>query len=114
MSTKHAPGPWKIGDEYGPVMDEIVAATGGTVCVVWTHRSRSALRAATHRREADPAPDLLANVQLITAAPDLLEALEDLRCAAINVDQDDEESVNLCEAAIRKASAAIAKARGNG
>lgn len=72
----HRPGPWKFGDEYGPVMDEIVDATGRTVCVVWTHRSRSQLRAVSHRREADPAPDLLAVAQLIIAAPDLLKALK--------------------------------------
>lgn len=110
MNTKHTPGPWKIGDEYGPVMDEIVAATGGTVCVVWTHKSRSALRGATHRREADPAPDLLANAQLIIAAPDLLEALEGVE-PYLEEDQDDDGDYSERVRAVR---AAIAKARGKG
>jgi hypothetical protein len=53
-----------------------------------------------------------ANAYIFAAAPELLEALEELRSAAIDLDQDEEGSVNLLENAIRKARLAIEKARG--
>lgn len=108
MEEKHTPGPWyavdngvywEIGigpDKYSPKI--------GDVC------------ASKHRgKDEDPVDGLLveeANARLIAAAPELLEALEEIRSAAIDLDQDEESSVTALENAIRKARLAIAKARG--
>lgn len=102
----HNPGPWKIGDQYGPVMDEIVGGDGRTVCAVWTHRPRVSMRGASHRREAEVIPEAMENVALICAAPDLLAALENIVMAS---DANDEGSL---ANAIQEGIAAIAKARG--
>lgn len=77
--NEYAPSPWRIGDNYGPVMDEIVAADGRTIAAVWTHRNRSSMRAANHRREAEVAPGGMAVAHLMIAAPDLLAALDNLQ-----------------------------------
>lgn len=110
VSAKHTSGPWKIGDQYGPVMDEIQAADGKTIAAVWTHRGRSPMRSPTHRREANPVEEWVANARLIAAAPDLLEALEDWMRVV-----DVKDCSLYCEETqlrIKKAVAAIAKAKG--
>lgn len=94
MSAKHTPGPWSVhADPDNP-----------GCCTIYPDHGHPIGDCGAY---FDPG-----NARLIAAAPDLLEALEELRGAVIDLDQDEEGSVNLCEAAIRKARIAIAKARG--
>jgi hypothetical protein len=108
METKHTPGPWfavnngvywEVGtspDKYSPKIGDVCSSK---------HRGKNEC----------PVDGLLvekANAYIFAAAPELLEALEELRSAAIDLDQDEEGSVNLLENAIRKARLAIEKARG--
>lgn len=95
MSTKHTPGPWSIDPKRAL---RVVDSDDQTI---------GSFGASDMIRDSWEA-----NARLCAAAPDLLEALEELRGAVIDLDQDEEGSVNLCEAAIRKARIAIAKARG--
>lgn len=96
MSRKkeHTPGPWTIrepnGAGHGFSIPEIGAWFG---TLAWE-------------------PETMANARLCAAAPDLLEALEELRSAVVDLDQDEESSVTHCENLLRKARLAIAKARG--
>ncbi len=108
MEGKFTPGPWfavnngvywEVGtspDRYSPKIGDVCASKylGKDEC---------------------PVNGLLvekANAHIFAAAPELLDALEELRSAAIDLDQEDGESVKLCENAIHKACLAIAKARG--
>ena len=93
----HTPGPWTA--RHTPSRCSGVADLW---CIDWS-KDQEEVAEIVHG-EAD--------ARLIAAAPDLLEALEELRSAAIDLDQEDGESVKLCENAIYKARHAIAKARG--
>lgn len=112
----HNPGPWKIGDQYGPVMDEIVGGDGRTVCAVWTHRPKVSMRGASHRREAEVIPEAMENARLICAAPDLLAALEN---CVLELRQYHTHYNQKCEGGcpalvyIEEAETAIAKAKGS-
>ena len=94
MNAKHTPGPWRIVNK--PRLSSLEVYAGDTaICELW----RRADRAAEH-----------ATAQLIAAAPDLLEALTDLRrrfhaaCLAGGSD------AWAADASCAKADAAIAKA----
>ena len=93
-AAKHTPGPWTIrepnGAGHGVSIPEIGAWFG---TMAW-------------------APETMANARLCASAPDLLEALEELRSAVADLAQDEESSVTHCENLMRKARLAIAKARG--
>lgn len=67
----HTPGPWTIGREYTNSQDEILAADGRTIAIIWT---RKAPFGATARPQFKDVPELQANARLIAAAPELLEA----------------------------------------
>jgi hypothetical protein len=119
MTTKHTPGPWEIDGEYV----QQVGQTGLAICDVMNMDVGG-------DKGWHSGPVTQANKHLIAAAPDLLEALEDLKSELVlsNVDQDYVEShfrpcLNKAAAAIAKATgdrlgqlaaeAAIAKARGS-
>lgn len=104
MSEAHSKGPWKIGGEYGPTMDEIVDAEGRTVAAVWTRKSKSAMRAPITRRDSEPHPVWTANANLIAVAPEMLAVLE--RCANYFDEQDDQLLVDAVEKVILKAKRA--------
>lgn len=70
--VEHSPAPWKLGQEYGNSQDEIEAADGTCVCVVWT---RTAHDLATARPQFKPVPKLMANARLIIRATELLKHL---------------------------------------
>lgn len=96
MEQKHTPGRWTADTNHrqradgGWVSFAIKAADGKSVCAC----------AATVKR--DPA-EIRANARLIQAAPDLLEALQELLALA--------DEINPIEGrAMRKARAAISRA----
>ena len=60
MKSKHTPGPWELMEDRIPGSLEL-GANGRAICEIW--------------RRNDPETEN-ANASLITAAPDLLEALE--------------------------------------
>lgn len=89
MNAQHTPGPWEAG-QYGNSF--IVTAKGGMYDVAVVRNIGN--------------EDNAANARLIAAAPDLLEALRQLRDAFIVT------SVEMQADAMRAARAAIAKATG--
>jgi hypothetical protein len=92
MTTKHTSGPWRIGRQDDEVV--IVDATSGpAICDVY----------GDHNGERD------ANARLIVAAPDLLEALEQLLRAITDVTTSMEDLGYAEDQAV----AAIKKARGD-
>lgn len=110
--SKHTPGPWVVheGDEIdvrstnpadlaqAPIYYCIAENVGGHV----------------HGENFDDYSEVLANAQLIAAAPDLLEALVQCRAALITAiaDVTDSTGKQVIERRIATASAAIAKAKG--
>ena len=100
MSTKHTPGPWKMGFNF--TNEQAIIGKDGVVVAdaSWTGGSGCELSI-----------DNPADAKLIAAAPDLLDALQDLFGA-------DMEHVLMGDGkddqieAIAKARAAIAKATG--
>jgi hypothetical protein len=100
MTTQHTPGPWSVTDSHYPSFKEISGPSFKISVVMW----------ATDLTE-DDYQKRYADLHLIAAAPDLLEALQDLFDA-------DMEHVLMGDGkddqieAIAKARAAIAKATG--
>ena len=90
MSTQHTPGPWSVVEDRVPASLEIFADKSA-ICECW--------------RRADVATEM-ANARLISAAPDLLEALRNIVSAALR-HQLEESDLEVVEA-----RAAIAKATG--
>ena len=88
MSAQHTPGPWKYNDKT-----DVYDSAGATVCELYKGY------------ETRPAPR--ANAILIAAAPELLEALEELEALGSL------ELPQRRDAALFKAKAAIAKAKGS-
>jgi hypothetical protein len=111
MSEKHTPGPWlcQAIDVEGPDYGVSIAAAnlGGLV--------GAALPWPTEIDSGDMAR-VEANARLIAAAPELLEALEELSDRASNFSVSgvyfDEPCMTAERAALEKAYAAIAKATG--
>ena len=111
--TQHTPGPWKFNQPYivkansdpnGSCGDSVIAITSNTV---------SHVRFAANVASFEDA----ANARLISAAPELLEALQAMLSAMWNHfeyyhDGDDDDWTS-CELALDKARAAIAKAKGS-
>lgn len=104
MSAKHTPGPWQA--VRNSVYWEIRIAHEGKF-----DRQLGDL-CATGCEPGHDSGEEEANARLCAAAPDLLDALEELRSAVVDLDQDEESSVTHCENLLRKARLAIAKARG--
>lgn len=105
----HSPGPWKRGGEYSNNMDEIEDKDGRTIAAVWTRKGPQFAKASQQFREE---PQGVANITLMIAAPDLLDALHD--CLAIVQDEydddDEQDTIPSWKRAIDAARAAIAKA----
>ena len=107
MTTQHTPGPWTFSQstEYGDKRFYIAQADGAPYT---PHYSDVAtLIAETVNDERKSIQE--ANARLIAAAPDLLEALQDIVKSL--VDQDDEGMIEHAQQMII-ARAAIAKATG--
>lgn len=94
--NKHTPGPWSISDSSWVTNHrDIDAPTHGALAVVvW------------RMEEEERSPECEANAHLISAAPDLLEALE------MAMEIGDQCSRGFLGKFQAKARAAIAKARG--
>lgn len=69
----HSPAPWKRGGEYSNNMDEIEDAEGRTIAAVWTRKGPQFAKASQQFREE---PQGVANITLMTAAPELLAACQ--------------------------------------
>jgi len=63
--SKHTPGPWEVVDSFYPSMKEVAGPSFNVKAVMWS----------TDLTERDY-QERLADLRLIAAAPDLLEALE--------------------------------------
>jgi len=107
MSTKHTPGPWAIGYTSAEKDPFVVTADDGTkyhrrVMVAVAGPSTGVGEYMAH-----------ANAALIAAAPELLEALEEIARGVGPFSMDRlEHATNTIEAMKGLARAAIAKARG--
>lgn len=98
--SKHTPGPWVHHAE-----DNIITTNGGKLILEWTARSNHILSGGMSVAERD------ANARLISAAPELLEAL------ILMVRTHDEPAESLLQEMreqkwLEQARAAIAKATG--
>ena len=100
MGIKHTPAPWRVSSESPRIIKKDYRAIGsdaGFLIASTMGNDNSGFYAS--EQEAD------ANARLIAAAPELLEALEELITATQHLDQ--------ChQATADKARAAIAKAKG--
>lgn len=99
MTTKHTPGPWAVRYDYvvqAPSFDD-----GRLVPVAQPYGVNS------------DGTDLFANARLIAAAPELLEALEDLKSELVLSDVDQGYIESHFRRCLNKAAAAIAKATGD-
>jgi hypothetical protein len=63
--SKHTPGPWEVVDSFYPSIKEVMGPSFNVKAVMW----------ATDLTERDY-QERLADLRLIAAAPELLEALE--------------------------------------
>ncbi|OZI38998.1 hypothetical protein CEG14_05535 [Bordetella genomosp. 1] len=105
MTTKHTPGPWArdIGSGFGC---DVRAENGRKVAATWGINSGDPHRPA-YRAECD------ANARLIAAAPELLEALQELADdIADRFDMDSPSTNPGIKHCIKQARAAILKATG--
>lgn len=78
-SESHTPGPWDRRQRYNALQDEI-GIDGHALVTVWVRKPMPQKDDTRDRVEAWPAGE--ANARLISAAPDLLNALETLADAA--------------------------------
>lgn len=99
MSGKFTPGPWQLGCEMGPWTTD---SEQGSHCSWSIGKGRNVIAIAVTHADYDD-PEFLANARLIAAAPDLLEALQELVGAL-------DSCVELTPDLIKKAETAIAKA----
>ena len=104
-TNTHTPGPWKWDEGWGAILS--CGDVQRLVCPVWTGGNRSGMT------ESEVARDV-ANARLIAAAPDLLEALEDLiERAGTSMHQANSDGAEYdVDDELKAAYAAIAKARG--
>lgn len=105
MSSKHTPGPWTC--EPNPYTDQRFEY----VCYAEGKGSVAKIERHTQNHDdwrARPRAEFEANARLIAAAPDLLEALNDLVRTMLTR----EFSESDYQAAFRLANAALKKARG--
>mgnify|MGYP001296974478 FL=1 len=94
--ARHTPGPWKA-----------VEAAYNPPGWLWVQNGPGALLADVHQNVNIPLDARNANARLMAAAPELLEALQEIITAA------DGEGWSQLDAGFTKARAAIAKALGN-
>ncbi len=93
---RHTPGPWKA-----------VEAAYNPPGWLWVQNGPGALLANVHQNVNIPLDARNANARLMAAAPELLEALQEIITAA------DGEGWSQLDAGFTKARAAVAKALGN-
>lgn len=93
--SKHTPGPWEVMDSFYPSIKEVVGPSFNVKAVMW----------ATDLTEKDY-QERLADLRLIAAAPELLEALREIEAGTQFWDS------YPIEHPYGKAKAAIAKATG--
>lgn len=103
MSAAHTPGPWAIREGYGLLKAE-VGPHGRAVATVWTKQMPGG---KDDQKEPVVWPEGEANARLISAAPELLEALRQIRELAYSGRH--EEDFNAIQ---DRAEAALAKAGG--
>ena len=101
MSAKHTPGPWSAVRWHDKDTDQ-----GG-----WNIAASGHLLPMSDMDSGD-GDSSDANARLISAAPDLLEALERLLPYARYAFMQSDEEEHLLEAAIERSTYAIAKAKG--
>lgn len=94
--ARHTPGPWKA-----------VEAAYNPPGWLWVQNGPGALLADVHQNKNIALDARNANARLIAAAPELLEALQEIIAAA------DGEGWSQLDAGFTKARAAVAKALGN-
>lgn len=94
--AQHTPGPWKA-----------VEAAYNPPGWLWVQNGPGALLADVHQNVNIPLDARNANARLMAAAPELLEALQEIIAAA------DGEGWSQLDAGFTKARAAVAKALGN-
>jgi len=109
-NTLHADGPWAIHtcNENGPSLDSFYLST---TAQTWdgNEEERIICRFPTGTGQfSDMGRENLANARLISAAPDLLSALEEMMSIFQDHEQYDEESAEV----IQSSRAAIRKAKG--
>ena len=90
---QHTPGPWRVTYD-------------GTAYFVQEHLKTEVLSVDEHGNPCEWSKEREDNARLISAAPELLEALEEIVSAA------DGDGWNQLDGNLRKARAAIAKATG--
>ena len=100
--TKHTPGPWKAFPDNGNLVRN-VAGGGGTVAHVQGHPAK-------YQTVKDYHEIVEANARLIAAAPELLEALEELIDQCIHAEGSMDYNYGKFE--LERAEKAIAKAKG--
>lgn len=103
--TKHTPGPWSC--DYGDFA--VYCDTGAEVCALTQGNHDDGTRIPTDEMEA--------NLQLVTAAPELLQACQRLLTILVDVYEDDfyrhgEPIEDAWPSVINEARASIAKAEG--
>lgn len=98
MEVKHTPGPWKIEPEIYKFYFQITSGSD---------RKVASCHAGSSKHTDKQSDELCANAQLISAAPDLLEALQ-LCSAELFAKRGDKvgsmKHVNRAREAIRKAT----------
>ncbi|EKT4443986.1 hypothetical protein [Stenotrophomonas maltophilia] len=112
MTSKHTPGPWEVAEQDGELFVQVVNQPAS--CHPMFDRYRIIHGYVGGDPTDNPTPDLgtpEANALLIAAAPELLEALKDLIGwvpGGVHFHTDAPQK------AVERASAAIAKATGEG
>ena len=76
----HTPGPWTIIENYGSYQSEIDGG-GRAIATVWTKQQSPHVSNAFKESSTIPWPEGVANAALIASAPDLLAEVERLTAA---------------------------------
>src|SRR5690625_1957633 len=99
MKSKHTPGPWTFSGQKGPV----------GICIKAQVWDSEGYNLSVMKSTEDP-EEATANARLVAAAPDMLEALNEM---VISFDILDIETDSLQREAIRNSKEAIKKAKGD-
>jgi len=115
MKTKHTPGPWTIKQQGFPNKMTLLEIASEKI-------DRPTIICSRNWRNQDLTDEIIANANLIAAAPELLEACETIAqmldsgelCRDISRDEDRDFAIRMLEFVpkLKKLSDVIAKARG--